>query len=115
MGLDQMAFSREHRGDADYYWRKHPNLQGWMENLWEKKTSTGFGDGPAFNCVELELNKEDIEALRDAIKDEDLPNTEGFFFGDDADIEYREQDLEFCEWALKELEDGKQVLYDSWW
>ena len=109
MGLDQMAFSREIRGDSDFYWRKHPNLQGWMENLWDERTNR------CFNCVEVHLTKENIEELREAVINEDLPNTEGFFFGEDSDEEYKEQDLAFCEWALKEIEEGREVFYDSWW
>ena len=32
------------------YWRKHPNLHGWMEMLWEQKGGVG-----TFNGIELEL------------------------------------------------------------
>ena len=38
-------------------WRKHPNLQGWMENLWYEKGGEG-----EFNCVELELTLENLDA-----------------------------------------------------
>ena len=113
MGLDQCAFSRD-KGDTHCTWRKHPNLQGWMERLY-----IGRGGQETFNCIELRLTPEDIQQLRNDVTNGTLDgnkgDTEGFFFGNNSDEEYKEQDLEFCEWALKELEDGKQVIYDSWW
>jgi len=35
------------------YWRKHPNLHGWMQQLWEAKGNSGD-----FNGDELELTYE---------------------------------------------------------
>jgi hypothetical protein len=35
------------------YWRKHPNLQGWMQELYYEKGGEG-----EFNCVDLELTLE---------------------------------------------------------
>ena len=41
MGLDHQAVARRFANSEDQEllqtWRKHPNLQGWMERLWEKK------------------------------------------------------------------------------
>ena len=114
MGLDQYAISREMVTDPDWVWRKHPNLQGWMQRLWESRGNEGI-----FNTVQLGLGKEDIELLEHDIKNNTLAgedgDTEGFFFGDNADEAYKEQDLEFCMWAREELENGKEVIYDSWW
>jgi len=114
MGLDQYAMSRERITEPDFTWRKHPNLQGWMERLWFSRGNEG-----TFNTVELCLNEQDIKWLRLDIEAGNLAggdgDTEGFFFGDNADEEYKEQDLAFCDWALKELHDGKEVIYDSWW
>ena len=123
MGLDQFAHAtttdNEERELA--VWRKHPNLQGHMERLWEQKGRPNFdaevmgGSFGDFNCVPLELNEEDIDDLERAIMEGDLPNTEGFFFGDDADDYYTQQDLEFCDAARKALADGETVTYNSWW
>ena len=77
MGLDQYAYtagkanteydSNERRDVA--YWRKHPNLQGWMEMLWQSKGMPGTGNTDAdFNCIELELTWEDIDRLEKDIK-----------------------------------------------
>ena len=92
------------------YWRKHPNLHGWMEQLYRERG--GEGD---FNGDELELFREDIDSLEQVILDGDLPATSGFFFGDGADDYYREQDLEFIKEARAQLFLGLRVFYNSSW
>ena len=130
MGLDQYAGVRLDTKD-EYgnwnteelaYWRKHPNLQGFMEDLWEtkgrpnaNKSSDENPFGSEFNCVDLELTIEDIDALEISVKGEELPETGGFFFGDCADEHYKDEDLEFCANARKALADGQMVVYSSWW
>jgi len=96
------------------YWRKHPNLHGWMEQLWIKK-SDARNDPDDFNGVELELTWEDLERLEQDILAQDLPHTEGFFFGDPRDDYYREQDLKFIRDAKAELFCGLRVFYNSSW
>ena len=96
------------------YWRKHPNLHGWMEQLWIKK-SDARNDPDDFNGVELELTWEDLERLERDILAQDLPHTEGFFFGGDSDDHYREQDLKFIRDAKAELFCGLRVFYNSSW
>jgi len=123
MGLDQYAGTlvetkddeSEINVDTAFSWRKHPNLQGWMEALWKSKGLSKTGEWNEFNCCPLELTKEDIICLKMDIESQDLPETQGFFFGDDSDEYYKEQDLKFCDWALAEIEDGNKVIYDSWW
>jgi hypothetical protein len=103
------------------YWRKHPNLQGWMRRLWEERGCPGVPEGAApdvdrtFNGIELELFWQDIERLHDDVVSGRLPNTTGFFFGDHSDDYYREQDLEFCRQARAALFLGERVFYDSSW
>jgi len=120
MGLDQYAYIAS-KADTDYddtsrqelaYWRKHPNLQGWMEKLWESKGNQGD-----FNGVELELTWEDIDRLEKDIKAGTVAQlaTTGFFFGDPSDEYYKEQDLEFCLDAKTELFLGLKVFYNSSW
>jgi len=120
MGLDQYASIRldtKHGDGVNYdleeiaYWRKHPNLQGFMEALYYEKG----GNAGQFNCVPLELTIEDIDNLEMAIMEGGLPETVGFFFGDNSDDHYTEQDLEFVDNARKALAEGKSVIYDSWW
>tara|TARA_Y100000310_G_C20466350_1_gene707834 strand:- start:418 stop:774 length:357 start_codon:yes stop_codon:yes gene_type:complete len=116
MGLDQTAFIKD--GEVVATWRKHPNLQGWMENLWHEKGGVETGENPFgsdFNCVDLQLTLEDIDQLEHDITEGLLPETGGFFFGGNSDEEYKKTDLEFCENARQALEDGEEVFYTSWW
>ena len=123
MGLDQFANYRESYTGKDNntefaYWRKHNRLQGWMEKLWREKTGSQEME---FNCVEVELTIEDLDSLEQAINDKTLPETCGFFFGDDSyeDYEgehgYKATDMEFIENARKEINRGNKVFYSSWW
>jgi len=93
------------------YWRKHPNLQGWMEKLAEKK---GL-EYDSFNGIELELTWEDIDALEKAVKKRKLLTTSGFFFGNPSDDYYYDHDLEFIKNARAELFLGLKVFYNSSW
>lgn len=93
------------------YWRKHPNLHGWMERLAESK---GL-EYDSFNGVEMELTHEDLDELERAVVQGQLPATQGFFFGNDADDHYREHDLEFIKNARAELFFGLKVFYNSSW
>jgi len=119
MGLDQYAYIAS-KAQADYethqelaYWRKHPNLQGWMEKLAEEKGV----EYDTFNGVELELTWEDIDRLEKDIKSGQVSElgTTGFFFGDFSDEHYREQDLQFCVDAKAELFLKRKVFYNSSW
>ena len=94
------------------YWRKHPSLHGWMEQLWQRKNPE---DMSTFNGVELELTWEDIDELEQAVRHGQLPFTEGFFFGKPADNAYYEEDLKFCLNAKAELFLGLKVFYNSSW
>ena len=116
MGLDMYAYVADKAGrEVDSrelaYWRKHPNLHGWMERLAESK-NLEYG---TFNGVELELTWADIDALEQAVTHGQLPSTGGFFFGSDADELYREKDLEFIKNARAELFLGLRVFYNSSW
>ena len=95
------------------YWRKHPNLHGWMEKLAEKKGV----EYDTFNGVELELTWEDINILEKDIKSGVIASldTKGFFFGDPSDDYYYERDLQFCIDAKAELFLGRKVFYNSSW
>jgi len=92
------------------YWRKHPNLQGWMEELWREKGNDG-----EFNCVDVELTLEDLDALEQTLDEEALPDTVGFFFGANSDDHYAEQDREFIREARAAIKQGYTVVYNSWW
>ena len=96
------------------YWRKHPNLHGWMEQLWNSRNG-GNCDGSNFNGIELEITWDDLEILELDIMSGTLPSTSGFFFGNEADEHYKEQDLKFVRDARAELFCGLKVFYNSSW
>jgi len=122
MGLDQSVmrievkpaspvdFKPEGEQSEVQYWRKHPNLHGWMEHLYRLKG----GSAESFNCVPVELTLEDIDSLEQAIRNGELPQTSGFFFGQSTGDE-ADRDLQFCAEARKVLADGGFLYYDSWW
>ncbi|MFG1384347.1 hypothetical protein [Xanthobacter versatilis] len=73
MGLDMysITLNRTPEQSVDFaaedaahirYWRKHPNLHGWMERLYRSKGGTA----PEFNCATLLLTGEDLDALEEA-------------------------------------------------
>ena len=121
MGLDMYAMITNHtpKSPVDFkaesptelhYWRKHPNLHGWMEALYYAKG----GAADSFNCVTLQLTLEDLSKLEADIKAIELPDTEGFFFGESGGTE-QEDDLAFITKAREAIVQGQTVFYDSWW
>ena len=132
MGLDMYAWKTKAKDIEDSQetladWRKHNRLHGYMEMLWESKgkpldTDAQNPMGSNFNCIPLELDEDDLKKLKITIKSNDLPDTQGFFFGHDSydyDTEevkeQREYDLEFVKNGLKAIKDGYKVVYSSWW
>src|ERR1700738_2892190 len=75
MGLDMYAFTTTEKPPAlaDFeisqserlhYWRKHPDLHGWMEALYREK----HGSAESFNCVNLALTADDLDRLEADIR-----------------------------------------------
>lgn len=89
MGLDMYAFTTPNDippvdfenwpkvSEEICYWRKHPNLHGWMERLYRDKG----GAEESFDLVPVQLTAEDLDRLETDIAARGLPHTEGFFFG----------------------------------
>jgi hypothetical protein len=139
MGLDQYAYRRLPDEDSESNitiseWRKHNRLQGWMEQLWEDKGRPNFEEADSqamgsFNCVELEITLSDLEQLEAHVENKSLPETGGFFFGDDSfswtdendkpfedgNYFHKETDLEFIREARDAISDGQKVYYNCWW
>ena len=114
--LNEFVNSRLSRPVEIAYWRKHPHLHGWMEQLWHSRQQPGLQHpDQIFNGIELELFREDIDRLEQDILDGLLPETQGFFFGDNASDYYRDKDLEFCRQARADLFLGLRVFYNSSW
>ena len=125
MGLDMYAYAvskRDAIGEFEMaqdsekeelqYWRKHHDLHGWMEKLYRSKG----GDADSFNCIPVELTLDDLDNLQQALLDDNLPRTSGFFFGDNPpDLESMRDDLMFVQKCRIAIKEGKVVYYDSWW
>jgi hypothetical protein len=97
------------------YWRKHPNLHGWMARLWLAREGNELRELDNFNGIELELDADDLDLLEYVVKERQLPGTSGFFFGDNADQHYYNEDLKFIQIARAEMFLGLKVFYNSSW
>lgn len=127
MGLDMWAFSvpaqqaGSKKTDLEvdrayateiFYWRKHHDLHGWMHQLYKRKG----GKSDSFNCNTLKLDLDDLYELERDLRNQNLPETKGFFFGNyPPDDESLQRDLEFIAKAKQCIADGQVVFYDSWW
>jgi hypothetical protein len=93
------------------YWRKHPNLHGFIVQT--------FAEGKD-DCEPIELDVEDLERVLVAVKADELPRTEGFFFGKSRP-EDREPTIAVLEkaiaWLCNRNPDGqcKFVVYRASW
>ncbi len=94
------------------YWRKHPNLHGFIVKT--------FADGDD-DCRPVELDKDAILAIMEAIQGRQLPHTTGFFFGQsECTDEEMQEDLAIFRRALAWLEADepdvwKFVTYQASW
>lgn len=77
------------------YWRKHPNLHGYIVET--------FADG-VDECQTIELSKENLDTIIEAVTANDLPHTSGFFFGE-SDGSEKKFTLKVFKAALKWLKD----------
>jgi hypothetical protein len=95
------------------YWRKHRKLHGFIVNT--------FAEG-VDECQTIEMSVDALREIATALRTNDLPCTEGFFFGDDAiDAEEKTNCEEYAqqmEDAIKWLEEGaweRSVYYKASW
>lgn len=113
---DVMPTTDEEREQAELteiaYWRKFNHLHGWMENLYREKG----GQEEIFNCRTVRLELEDLARLEQALKNDELKHTPGFFFGGE---EIYAEDIKatnaFIATARDAIQNGLTVFYDSWW
>jgi len=121
MGLDMYAYTTreaiplvdfEHPEDSNEiaYWRKHPNLHGWMHRLYDAKG----GKSERFNCDQLQLVSADLDTLEQIVLADALPDHTGFFYGVTRPDE-KYIDLAFIARARHAIAEGYQVFYSSWW
>ncbi len=92
------------------YWRKHPNLHGFIV----KEFAAGVDE-----CQRIDLSIENCQQIIDATKKNALPETKGFFFGvsqpeDDADtIEQLEKAIKWAQ--VKEEGVSRSIVYRASW
>lgn len=126
MGLDMYAIATKAKFETEvdldftnvkitesddlHYWRKHPNLHGWMRDLYVSKG----GKSTDFNGDCVVLTSKDLDNLYQDIIDDELPNTAGFFFGQ-TDGSEKEDDLKFVADARNAIRNGLTVYYTSSW
>ena len=122
MGLDMYAFVTDEKPTKEvdfpepekieqlHYWRKHPDLHGWMEQLY----ATKGGSNPDFDLDPLMLTSHDLDQLEAAIREKNLPETSGLFFGESDGSEI-DDDLEFVGKARAAIGQGRTVFYLAWW
>lgn len=121
MGLDLYAYAAprhtvtqpvdfEYDPDIDFmhYWSKHPNLHGWMQNLYLSKG----GVSEDFNFAPVELTLDDLERLEADVRNGALPPTSGPFFGRSSGSEIV-GDLKFIAKARLAIASGLAVFYLS--
>lgn len=97
----------DYAGDEIGYWRKHPNLHGYIV-----REFAGGDD----KCQVITLDQAQIEKIIAAIKSHTLPKTEGFFFGASDGAE-RPHDLKIFKEALEWLKEDENhsVYYQASW
>lgn len=121
MGLDMFAgttradipavdFDKPEDAEDIFYWRKHPDLHGWMEKLYKKKG----GAEEEFNLVPVRIDNSDLDQLEKVVNADKLPHTIGFFFGVSGP-EDKVPTLNFIRRAREALASGKRVYYYAWW
>lgn len=95
------------------YWRKHADLHGHIV-----ETFAGGDD----ECQEIELSTDDLDTLIAAIKEGDLPETNGFFFRYDGydPKDFVEDDIKKLEaarnWVTAEVDgEFRYLVYQASW
>ena len=99
------------------YWRKHPNLHGYIVNTFNKGVD---------NCRPIELTPKNLDQIADAIEKNELPYTNGCFFGSSEDHEKKKKEnikifRDASAWLDKKLVEKSQhgdwfsIHYEASW
>jgi len=117
MGLDQEIRRKIIKKEEVFYWREFGELQNLMEVIWREQNP--FQDDKEFNCVELVLTTEICDRVINAIKNRNLPDHSGFFFGslNKDDNEYLDEAIRRFEQIKDDLTDcpDQEIVYWSWY
>jgi len=85
-------------------WRKHSKLHGYIVK--------NFAHNGEDDCQKIELTEDDLKRIVNAIRNKDLPKTEGFFFGNDEIDEIHAKDNDE---NIKIFEDAIEWLGEHTW
>lgn len=92
------------------YWRKHPDLHGFIVANFAEELD---------DCKPIFLDSDNIRQILVAIANDQLPHTEGFFFGESQNHEEQKADaIEILSGALQWLEADeihRSVYYQASW
>jgi hypothetical protein len=117
--ITKVKNSDYYKDEEFFYWRKHPAIHNWMENLYYDRGGKG-----TFNGELILLDKDTLKKLKkDLVKRNLNYETSGFFFGNSqnpdsqAFIPQLKRDLSFVTSALKEMRENENTvfIYDSSW
>ena len=108
---DEDEISADDGMEGLYYHRKRHALEGFMQELAQKKGFSG-----EFNCVYVKVGYEDLKDLLKRCEDKSLKDTRGFFFGSRTTDEQDYKEIkDAANKALVELNNGYTIYYTSWW
>lgn len=97
-----------------HYWRKHHDFHGLMFLLANNRVPSLQPND--FNCMQVRLSEMDLDAIEAVVRENKLPETHGFFFGNyPPDDESRLDDLTFINKARELIQLDNAIFYDSWW
>ena len=93
------------------YWRKHPNLHGYIVNTY----ANGVDE-----CQKIVLNSDALEDIANALEENRLPHTQGFFFGnsewhEEGVKEDAETFRKASKWLQSEDQTWSDVIYQASW
>lgn len=118
---DEEKFDKDnYYEDIIFYWRKHSDLHGLMEEMYhsrleEIKEYIKAEDKECFNCIPLVITKEDVIEIIELHENNEIPEARGFFWGASREEDFKESLEQFKE-LLEETDwDNETVFYNSWW
>jgi len=85
-------------------WRKHSKLHGYIVK--------NFAHNGEDDCQKIELTEDDLKRIVNAIRNKDLPKTEGCFFGNDEIDEMHAKDKDE---NINKFEDAIKWLGEHTW
>ena len=99
---------KAYRYDLGYWW-KHPDLHGFIVENFATQD----------DCQPVYLDGDDLLTIIQAVQENRLPHTEGFFFGESGNDEAQKaEDIQILSKARKWLADGdwtRSVYYQASW